>query len=236
MKISDLIVDQDRQYIALNKPAALPCHPDQTKDFSLRQLAESYSKQTLYPINRIDRPASGIVLFGKTHTAAAHFNQLFQERKVLKTYLCVVGNMPEEHSSTLNHFLRTSRHSNKSIALDVPEADSKEAVLNYQYVSSIDRYHLLMVKLITGRRHQIRSQFAHIGSPIKGDVKYGFRRANKDRSIHLHAFQIRFAHPTKGQTDTLTAPVPNEVVWNSFLATTANEELIVLSQQMMENG
>lgn len=215
-KISDLVLHKDNQIIAFNKPATLPCQPDKTGDKSLLNLGEIYAKTTLYPINRIDRPASGVVLFGKTTKAATSLNKQFQERSIEKTYLAVVGQLPEAKEATLTHFLRKDARNSRARIEEKEGKNTKLAELHYRHLASIERYHLLEVKLLTGRYHQIRAQLAAIGSPLKGDVKYGFRRSNTDRSIHLHAWKLTFKHPTSHQRIELCAPLPEENVWQAF--------------------
>lgn len=215
-KISDLVLHKDHQIIALHKPVTVPVQPDKTGDKSLLDLAEIYAKSRLYPINRIDRPASGVVLFGKTNKAAQSLNAQFQERSIEKTYLAVVGVLPEAKEDTLLHFLHRNPHTKRAEVKTEDTKDAKRSELQYRWLASIERYHLLEVKPITGRYHQIRAQLAAIGSPIKGDVKYGFRRGNTDRSIHLHAWKLAFKHPGNGERIELCAPIPQETVWQAF--------------------
>ena len=91
-----------------------------------------------------------------------------------------------------------------------------EAILNYEVLKSSDNYFLLKVELETGRHHQIRCQLSKIGCPIKGDVKYGARRANRDLSIHLHARELTFSHPTTKESIKTTAPCPDDNLWRFF--------------------
>ncbi|MEM9990852.1 MAG: RluA family pseudouridine synthase, partial [Bacteroidota bacterium] len=165
---------------------------------------------------RIDRPASGVILFAKTPRAAQSLNVQFQERSVEKTYLAVVGQLPDPKEGTLEHLLQRNARTNKAQVVSAKTKQSKQATLHYRWLSSIERYHLLEVQLQTGRYHQIRAQLAAIGSPLKGDVKYGFRRSNADRSIHLHAWKLSFTHPVNGERILLEAPLPQETVWQAF--------------------
>lgn len=215
-KISDLLLHKDNQVLAFNKPATMPAQPDKTGDKSLLDLGEIYAKSSLFPINRIDRPASGIILFAKTNRAAQSLNKQFQERSVEKTYLAVVGKMPDEKEGTLVHHLQKNPRSKKAQVVAEGTKNAKRSELHYRWLTSIERYHLLEVKPVTGRYHQIRAQLASIGSPLKGDVKYGFRRSNSDRSIHLHAWKLAFTHPVHGERIELTAPLPEESVWQAF--------------------
>ncbi|MEM8527512.1 MAG: RNA pseudouridine synthase [Bacteroidota bacterium] len=216
VQIGDLVLYKNNQLIAFNKPAGLAVQPDKTKDKSLLALAEIYGKSKIQLLHRIDRPASGIVLFAKTQRATQSLNQQLQERTVKKTYLAVVKNKPSESNGTLIHFLKKLSKSKKSIAVEEGTAGAKRAELEYQVLASSEQYHLLEIALKTGRFHQIRAQLAAIDCPIKGDVKYGFRRSNNDRSIHLHAWKMTFQHPVTKQPENLTAPLPEDNLWQAF--------------------
>lgn len=215
-KIGDWLIYKNNQLIAFNKPAGIPVQADKTGDKSLLDFAEIYSKNKLDLIHRIDRPASGLVLFAKTKKALAHLNAQFQNRKIQKTYLAVVKKSEIEKEGILIHFLQKNGHKNRSFAHDSEKPNSKKAELSYRILDSIDNYHLLEINLKTGRHHQIRAQLSAINCPIKGDVKYGFRRNNADRSIHLHAWKLSFRHPISGETEKLIAPIPEETVWQAF--------------------
>lgn len=216
MKISDWIIEKNNQFLVLNKIPGIPVQKDKTNDLSLLSLAQIYSKCTLYPVHRIDRPTSGLVLFAKTKGAIKNLNAQLSKRTIEKSYLAVVKNKPESKSGTLTHFLRKNGKTNKSMVCEKEEKGAQEAILEYKLIDSIDNYHLLEIKLITGRHHQIRAQFGHLNNPIRGDVKYGFKRSNKDRSIHLHAWKISFNHPVTGKKINLEAPIPDESIWNAF--------------------
>ncbi len=138
------------------------------------------------------------------------------EKKVDKTYWAVVKNKPPEDTGSLIHFLKKDEAKNKSKAYDHEVKNSQRSWLDYKLLGKSDNYYLLEVNPHTGRHHQIRVQLASMGCPIKGDVKYGFDRTNEDGSIHLHARSIQFMHPVKGEEIKLTAPVPDEVIWNFF--------------------
>ncbi len=214
--IGDWVIYKNNQLIAFNKPAGIPVQSDKTGDKSLLQLAEIYCKCTLYLIHRIDRPASGIVVFAKNKAAVGTMSDQFREKSINKTYLAVVKDKPAEASATLKHFLTKNQKNNKSEAIGEETPNSKPAELSYELVGSSDNYHLLQLHLHTGRHHQIRAQLAAIGSPIKGDVKYGFRRSNKDRSIHLHAWKLTFRHPVSEEVVDLVAELPADPVWDFF--------------------
>ncbi len=215
-KISDWLIYKNSQLIAFNKPPMIPVQPDKTTKKSLLTLAEIYTKSTIYLIHRIDRPASGVVLFAKTKKAIVKLNKQFQNRDIKKTYLAIVKNAPKEKEGELIHYLRKNSKINKSYTSDEPIKGYKKAILQYKTIGKSKNYHLLKIELETGRHHQIRAQLAAIGSPIKGDVKYGARRGNKDRSIHLHAWKLFFLHPITSKKVELLAELPNDVIWNVF--------------------
>jgi 23S rRNA pseudouridine1911/1915/1917 synthase len=210
--IGDLVLYKNNQLIAFNKPATLPVQPDKSEDKSLMDLAKIYSKAEVHLIHRLDRPASGVVLFAKNKKALAALNEQFRNKAIEKTYLAVVKNKPDVDKGRLTHTLKKNKAGTKALLAK----DGKTAELEYEVIDSIDNYHLLKIKLITGRFHQIRAQLAEIGCPIKGDVKYGFKRGNKDRSIHLHAWKLSFTHPVSQEQETITAPVPKDNVWDAF--------------------
>ena len=129
----------------------------------------------------------------------------------------MVKNEPPKNADTLIHWLKKNPKNNKSYAHNKEVTDSKKAILHYKTLKKLDRYILLEINLETGRHHQIRSQLSTIGCQIKGDLKYGFDRSNKDASIHLHARHLSFVHPVKKENISITAPLPKDPVWNACL-------------------
>ncbi|WP_116126435.1 RluA family pseudouridine synthase [Lewinella sp. IMCC34183] len=212
---SDWVLYKDNQLIAFNKPAGLAAVPDAKKSANLLQIGAAYAHHDLYPIHRLDRPVSGVVLFGQKPSAQTALTEQFKDRTIEKTYLAIVGERPEKDEDTLVHFIR-ERKGNASEVVDSSDKTAKRAELKYRYLGSSDRYHLLEVKLVTGRKHQIRAQLGAIGSPLRGDEKYGFKRGNPSKTIDLHAFTLAFDHPVSGQRVELRAPVPEEAVWEAF--------------------
>lgn len=219
------VLFEDNHIIVVNKRPGDIVQGDKTGDKPLSEVVKSYLKEKynkpgnvyLGVVHRLDRPTSGIVLFAKTSKALPRLNKLFQEKKAQKTYWAIVKNAPPKKSDTLVHFLKRNPKQNKSYAhiKEVPE--SKKAILEYRILKKLDNYFLLEVNLHTGRHHQIRSQLSAIGSPIKGDLKYGFDRRNKDASIHLHARELKFIHPVKKEEIHIIASPPDEVLWNNCL-------------------
>lgn len=197
--MNDCILYNDKAIIVVNKPSSIPTQPDLTGDPSLLQLTEEFLKEKLYVVHRLDRVASGLVIFAKTAAAAAALSTQFQLKKTEKRYWAIVENKPPKETDILIHFLKKNAKTNTSKAYDNETKDTKRAELRYLLRGVSDRYILLEIELFTGRHHQIRVQLAKIGCCIKGDVKYGARRGNANRSIHLHAWKLEFEHPVSGE-------------------------------------
>jgi len=210
------ILQENAAFLVVNKNPGMASQPDKTGDESLLDLAEAHCGHPLHLVHRVDRPVSGLVLFAKTAEAMALFSAQFQARSVQKDYLAVVQQKPAEEEGTLVHYLKKNEAKNTSSVYQTEKPGSDRAELRYRLFESSKNYHLLHVQLFTGRHHQIRAQLAAIGSPIKGDVKYGARRSNPDRSIHLHAWRLAFDNPATGERIHLEAPPPEEVLWQAL--------------------
>ncbi len=219
------VVYEDNHLIVVNKRAGDIVQGDKTGDMPLSDvvkeyIAEKYNKPGnvyLGTVHRLDRPTTGLVIFAKTSKALPRLNKLFASKDISKTYWAIVGNKPEKEFDTLTHWLKKNPKNNKSTAHRKEVSDSKKAILHYKLLKELDNYFLLEVNLETGRHHQIRSQLSSIGCPIKGDLKYGFKRSNKDASISLHARHIHFTHPVSKVELNITAPLPNDAIWNACL-------------------
>jgi len=217
------ILFEDNHLIIVNKQSGDIIQGDKTGDTPLSEIVKEYIKEKynkpgnvfLGVVHRLDRPTTGVVVFAKTSKALERFNKMLRDKTVNKTYWAVVKNKPTKEIDTLTGYLKKNPKNNKSTSYSSEIEGSKKATLHYKTLKSLDNYHLLEVDLETGRHHQIRCQLAAIGSPIKGDLKYGFNRSNKDASIHLHARKIEFTHPVTKEIILITAPTPNEVIWQA---------------------
>lgn len=218
------VLYEDNHIIIVNKSSSEIVQADKTGDTPLSEmvkafLKEKYNKQGNVYIgvtHRLDRPVSGIVVFAKTSKALARLNDMFAKKDVKKTYWAIVCKMPPQEEGQLVNYLVKNEKQNKSYAYDKEVPNSKKSILNYKLIGKSDRYCLLEVDLQTGRHHQIRCQLAKIGCVIKGDLKYGAERSNKDGSISLHARSISFTHPVSKQEINVVAPCPNDELWNYF--------------------
>ncbi|MBD3862150.1 RluA family pseudouridine synthase [Olleya marilimosa] len=219
------VIYEDNHIIVVNKRAGDLVQGDKTGDKPLSDviknyIAEKYNKPGnvyLGTVHRLDRPTTGLVIFSKTSKALPRLNKLFVSKDISKTYWALVKNKPEKEADTLIHWLKKNPKNNKSTAYIKEVPDSKKAILHYKIIKKLDNYYLLEVNLETGRHHQIRSQLSSIGSPIKGDLKYGFDRSNKDASISLHARNIQFTHPVSKDELNITAPLPKDPIWDACL-------------------
>jgi 23S rRNA pseudouridine1911/1915/1917 synthase len=217
------VLFEDNHIVIVNKRAGDITQGDKTGDKPLSDVVKEYIKDKynkpgdvfLGVVHRLDRPTSGVIIFARTSKALERLNKMLREKTIQKTYWAVVKEAPNKDSDTLINFLKKNPKNNKSAVYIKEIEDSKKAVLHYKTLKKLDNYSLLEVDLETGRHHQIRAQLSNIGSPIKGDLKYGFNRSNKDGSIHLHARKIDFVHPVSNEAIKITAPVPDDIIWKA---------------------
>lgn len=218
------VLYEDNHIIIINKSSGEIVQGDKTGDESLCDtlkvyLKEKYNKPGNVFIglpHRLDRPVSGIVIFAKTSKALERLNNMFRVGEVKKIYWAITKNKPLVAEGELSHWILRNEKMNKSFAYRKEVNGSKHALLNYRTLASSDNYTLIEVELKTGRHHQIRCQLSAMGCPIKGDLKYGAKRSNPDGSISLHARYVEFVHPVSKQPIKITAPVPNDRLWQSF--------------------
>ncbi len=219
------VIYEDNHIIAINKSSSEIVQGDKTGDTPLSEKVKAYIKTKynkpgavyLGVTHRLDRPTSGVLLFARTSKALNRLNEMFKSKdKIQKTYWAVVDQLPTQQSGTIKHWLVRNPKQNKSYAYNAPKDGAKEASLSYELIGKSDRYFLLEIELHTGRHHQIRAQLAAIGCKIKGDMKYGAPRANKNGGIHLHARKVQFIHPVSKKEITIVAKTPNDPVWNYF--------------------
>ena len=226
------ILYEDNHLLVFNKFPGEIVQGDKTGDVPLVDLLKEYIKEKynkpgnvfLGVVHRIDRPASGAVLFARTGKALGRLNEMLREGSMKKVYWAIVKNRPPQESGHLIHYLKKNEEKNKAFVYDHEAGGSKRAELEYRLLGSGDQYHLLEILLLTGRHHQIRAQLAAIGCPIKGDVKYGFPRTNQDGSIHLHARSVEFLHPVSKEIIRIEAPPPADKLWEHFSTMAAGNQ------------
>lgn len=215
------VVYEDNHIIIVNKQSGEIVQGDKTGDTPLSDIVKQYIKEKynkpgnvfLGVVHRLDRPVSGLVVFAKTSKALSRLNEMFRTGDVHKTYWAIVKKNDIAPEATLTDWLTRNERQNKSYAHNREVPGAKKAVLSYKVRSMSDNYMLLEVRLMTGRHHQIRCQLAHMGCPIKGDMKYGSPRSNPDGSISLMSRRVEFVHPVSKETIAVEAPVPDDRLW-----------------------
>ncbi len=218
------IIYEDNHLIIVNKRVGDIVQGDKTNDKPLSEVVKEYITEKynkpgnvyLGVVHRLDRPTSGIIIFAKTSKALSRLNKMLRDKEINKTYLAVVENPPLKEVGTLIHYLRKNPKNNKAIVFKKDTPDTKKAILHYKVIKELDNYTILEIDLETGRHHQIRAQLSTINCTIKGDLKYGAKRSNKDGGIHLHAYKINFIHPVKNEEITCTAKPMNDPLWNNL--------------------
>ena len=221
------VLYEDNHIIAVNKTCNEIVQGDKTGDTPLSETVKAYIKVKynkpgevfLGVTHRLDRPTSGVVLFARTSKALARLNEMFKSHEqIKKTYWAIVQGAPKQPEARLENWLVKNETQNKSYIVKPHTKDAKQAVLKYRTLVRGENYTLLEVDLETGRHHQIRCQLAAIGCPIKGDLKYGAKRSNPDGGICLHARQIAFIHPVSKEPICITAPTPEDSLWQQLSA------------------
>ena len=222
-----VVLYEDNHIIAVNKTCNEIVQGDKTGDTPLSETVKAYIKVKynkpgevfLGVTHRLDRPTSGVVLFARTSKALARLNEMFKSHEqIKKTYWAIVQGAPKQPQARLENWLVKNESQNKSYIVKPHTKDAKQAILNYKTLVRGENYTLLEVDLETGRHHQIRCQLAAIGCPIKGDLKYGAKRSNPDGGICLHARQIAFIHPVSKEPICITAPTPEDSLWQQLSA------------------
>lgn len=218
------VVYEDNHIIIVSKTSGEIVQGDKTGDRPLSDQVKAYIKEAyakpgdvfLGVVHRLDRPVCGLVMFARTSKALSRLNTMFANGNVHKVYWAIVRDEPPAPSGTLTHWIVRNEKQNKSYAYDREVPGSKKAILDYRVLGKSDRYYLLEVNLKTGRHHQIRCQLAKIGCPIKGDLKYGAKRSNPDGSISLLSRFMSFVHPVSQKEISVTAPLPQDAIWQVF--------------------
>ena len=220
------VVYEDNHLIIVNKACGEIVQGDRTGDEPLVETLKQWIKVKYdKPGNvfcgvthRIDRPTQGLVIFARTSKGLSRMNDLFRRGEVHKTYWAIVRNRPPKDADTLTNYLVSVEKNNKTFVTDQSAIGAQKAVMTYKVISHSDNYYLLEIELLTGRKHQIRAQLAHLGCPIKGDLKYGAPRSNPDGGISLQSHRIRFIHPVSKQEIDVTAPTPSDPLWQALAA------------------
>lgn len=205
-----------------NKPAGISTELQNHEYASLEQQCRNYLRTKypgrkhyyLRPAHRLDRPASGIVIFAKTHDALISISQQIELRTISKNYTAIVEGKMQTEAETLQHWLLKNNMQKKSVVVNPHTKDSREAVLHYQVLKSNEKYSHLQIRLETGRYHQVRCQLAQIGHPVVNDFLYGAEKKFDENMIGLHAVEYVLRHPKTLTELQLFAPLPDDACWS----------------------
>lgn len=210
------VIYEDNHIIVVDKEVGEIVQGDKTGDTSLSETIKAYLKEKYNKpgnvfcgvVHRIDRPVCGLVIFAKTSKALERLNKMLRDGEIHKTYWALVEGNPDTDEATLESYLVSNGRINKTFVSSPSNPEAKKSILKYRVIGKGDRYSLIEIKLLTGRKHQIRAQLSAIGHPIKGDLKYGARRSNPDGGISLQAHKIEFTHPVSKLPISLELPNP----------------------------
>ena len=219
-----IVLYEDNHIIAVNKRVGDIVQGDKTGDNPLSEIVKSFLKKKynkpnnvfLGVVHRIDRPTSGVVIFAKTAKSLKSLNNMIKNSEIKKFYWAITKTKPEKRNDTLVHWLKKNPKNNKSTHFKKETENSKKAILHYKIIKELKNYYLLEVLLETGRHHQIRTQLSAIGCPIKGDLKYGYDRSNKNGGICLHAKKISLSHPVSKKKILISAPLFEHDIWKEL--------------------
>ncbi|TYB75911.1 RNA pseudouridine synthase [Bizionia myxarmorum] len=212
------VLYENSKYLVVNKEAGLiseknPFENNTVEDQVLDYLLLNNPKPYIGVIHRLDRVTSGVLIFAKKKNILVHFNNLFSNRKVQKTYLAIVSKKPSKNKEHLNHFLVKNNLEKRADIVKSESKDTLECRLSYEVIDQNEHGYLLEVKPTTGRFHQIRAQLSHIGLPIIGDEKYGSDQDYLPLAICLHAWKLSYKIAGSEDIQTFQAPLPKNNFW-----------------------
>jgi 23S rRNA pseudouridine1911/1915/1917 synthase len=216
------VVYEDNHIIVVNKRAGEIVQGDKTGDKPLSEMVKEYIKEKYCKpgnvfcgvVHRIDRPAQGLVIFAKTSKALTRLNEMLRKGEIKKTYRAVVEGRRSVKEDTLENYLKNDGRMNKTFVTNASDPNGQKSILKYKVIGEGERYSLLEINLLTGRKHQIRCQLSSTGTPIKGDLKYHAKRSNPDGGICLLAYHLEFIHPVSKAKIDLYAPLPEDKLWH----------------------
>lgn len=222
------ILYEDNHIIVAEKPQNMIIAGDKTGDESMHKLLKDYIKEKynkpgeayLGLVHRLDRPAGGLAVFARTSKAAARLQDQLKSNELKRTYYCVVRGIPANSTDRIVDYLKKDESTNTVEVVPQAVEGAKKAVLNYKLLQTIETdqgpLSLLQVQLETGRSHQIRVQMAHMGCPLWGDQRYGFKVNKKGQQLALYAVKLRLIHPTKKESMQFICYPPQIAPWTSF--------------------
>jgi 23S rRNA pseudouridine1911/1915/1917 synthase len=217
------ILFEDNHLIVVVKEPNIPMQEDESKDLDLLNMIKDYLRVkynkpgNIYVglVHRLDRPVGGVVVFAKTSKAASRLSEAIRTRMIDKEYLAIVeGKLSSE--GTLTDTLKKDTRLNTTKVVEDDDPEGKLAQLEYRVISTKENLSLVKIKLLSGRSHQIRVQFASRNHPIWGDARYN-PGSKPGQQIALWAVSLSFPHPVTKEKMTFTSEPPNTHPWNRFL-------------------
>ncbi len=215
MKKLKNIIYEDNHLFVVNKPAGILIQGDITGDKSLLEIAKEYIKVKynkpgnvyLGLVHRLDRPASGVIVFARTSKSASRLSKQFREKTIEKKYVALIEGKVSQSGILKDKIIRNG-------ATSKINRNGKPAELRYKLVDYRNNISKVEIDLITGRHHQIRVQFASRGNPVLGDFRYGSKIKFGNRAIALHSFSISLIHPTKKEK--MTFKFEQDDYWDKY--------------------
>ena len=208
------ILYQDNRIVVAVKPAGVLSTDEPGGMPSL--LRQALDTDCIRTVHRLDAQTGGVMVFARSRMAASLLSQQVRERQFSKRYLAVVHGTPQPQSGEMRDLLGRDSVRRVTYVADTPSADTREALLTYETLDTVDGLSLVRVQLHTGRTHQIRVQFASRGLPLAGDRKYGIPE-DGTAPLALWAYRLSFAHPQTGQEMSFTCPPPETEPWIRFV-------------------
>ncbi|MBK8698957.1 MAG: RNA pseudouridine synthase [Saprospiraceae bacterium] len=203
------VIYDDADVLVVSKPGGMAVQAEGEDMLSYFARKKNWE---LNPVTRLDQPVSGLVLLARTAKATAFLSRQLTEGKIKKRYLAVVEGRFENQAQTISCNL--IKKGNKAMV----SGSGKNATMHVFRVDLMDRYSLLELECDTGRFHQIRAQLSHIGFPIRGDVKYGARRADKEGGIYLHCWKMSLQARDGSSLELECAPPPEKTLFYTVRA------------------
>lgn len=212
------VLYENNKYLVVNKEAGRiseknPFETNTVEDQVFNYLVQNNPKPYIGVIHRLDRVTSGVLIFAKKKNILVHFNNLFSNRQVQKTYLAIVPKKPLKNKAHLQNFLVKNNLEKRADIVETESKDTLECRLSYEVIDQNEHGYLLEVKPTTGRFHQIRAQLSHIGLPIIGDDKYGSEQTYLPLAICLHAWKLSYKIAGSEDIQTFIAPLPENDFW-----------------------
>jgi 23S rRNA pseudouridine1911/1915/1917 synthase len=229
-----VILYEDNHIIVAEKKAGVLSQQDSTGSPSMLDSVKGYIKKKyrkkgnvfLGLVHRLDKPVSGIIVFARTSKAAGRLHREFAERRAVKIYLALVeNNGSAETGKWIERNDPLTRTRGRSEVGVIPGRKTQQAHMRFMVLAANSKYALLLVHIITGRKHQIRAQLGAIGMPVAGDQRYGSRLSCADESICLHGLYLSFMHPVKREPVSICTEIPGRFAEKMSIGGTLREKI-----------